>query len=138
MDVRNCKRCGKIFTYRGFPVCQECINEDERDFKEVRDYLDDHPGASTMEVSAQTGIDVKTITRFLREGRLEAEGITLVDSDLSCEKCGKPIGSGRYCDDCLKKIQAELKDAANRLEKAKEREWANRGRVHTLDKYMED
>lgn len=138
MDVRNCKRCGKIFTYRGMPVCQDCFESDEKDFEKVRDYLSNHPGASTMEVSTQTEIDVKTITRFLREGRLEAEGVTVIDSDLSCEKCGKPIGSGRYCDDCLKKMQAELKEAAQRLEKAKEREWASRGRVHTLDHYKED
>lgn len=138
MDVRNCRRCGKIFTYRGMPVCQDCFEADEMDFKKVREYLDGHPGASTMEVSVQTEVDVKTITRFLREGRLEAEGVTVIDSDLACEKCGKAIGSGRYCDDCLKKMQIELKEAAQRLEKAKEREWANRGRVHTLDRFKED
>ena len=133
MDVRNCRRCGKVFTFRGMPVCNDCFEADEKDFETVKDYLLEHPGASTMEVSTQTDIDVKTITRFLREGRLEAEGIVVSDSDLCCEKCGTNIKSGRYCDDCLKKIQNELKGAAARLEKEKEREWASRGRVHTYD-----
>jgi len=139
MEVRNCKRCGKIFTYRGVSVCNDCFDQEEKDFEQVKDYLVEHPGASTLEVSTQTGVEIRTITRFLREGRLEAEGFQVVDSDLVCDKCGKPISMGRYCDDCLKKLQSELKEAAAKLEKDKTRErgpvrW---GSIHTRDREEE-
>lgn len=136
VEVRNCKRCGKMFTYRGMAVCNDCFEQEEKDFEDVKKYLEDHPGASTLEVSTQTEVDVRTITRFLREGRLEAEGVQVVDSDLNCDKCGKPISNGRYCDDCLKKLQSELKEAAAKLEKDKNRERApvRWGSIHTRDR----
>lgn len=139
MEVRNCKRCGKMFTYRGMAVCNDCFDQEEQDFEDVKEYLEKHPGASTLEVSMQTEVEVRTITRFLREGRLEADGVQIVDSDLTCDKCGKAISAGRYCDDCLKKLQSELKEAAAKLEKDKTRErnpvhW---GSIHTRDRNEE-
>lgn len=137
MDVRNCKRCGKVFTYRGMNVCNDCFEQDQKDFNKVKDYLEENPGASLMEVSKETEIDLKIINRFLREGRLEAEGIVLSNSDMNCEQCGKAIGSGRYCEDCLRKIQSDLKQAAARLER--NNQMAKRQvRIHTYDSINND
>ena len=138
MDVRNCKRCGKVFTYRGMNLCNECFEKEQVDFQKVKDYLEENPGATLMEVSLNTGIDLRTINRFLREGRLEAEGVILNDSDITCEQCGKPIGSGRYCEDCLRKLQNELKEAAARLEKNKQLEGRRQIRIHTCDSIQND
>lgn len=136
MDVRNCRRCGKIFSYRGVHVCNDCIEQEEKDFEDVKNYIENHPGASTLEVSSETDVEIKTITRFLREGRLEAEGVQVIDSDLTCDKCGKPISMGRYCDDCTKKLQAELKEAAAKLQKdaARDSRNVNWGSIHTRDR----
>jgi flagellar operon protein (TIGR03826 family) len=136
MDVRNCKRCGKIFPYRGVNVCNDCFDQEEKDFEDVKAYLEEHPGASTLEVSSKTDVEVRTITRFLREGRLEAEGIQVIDSDLTCDKCGKPIIMGRYCDDCTKKLQAELKAAAAKIQRNVDRDSrpVNWGTIHTRER----
>jgi flagellar operon protein (TIGR03826 family) len=136
MDVRNCKRCGKIFSYRGIAVCNDCFEQEEKDFEDVKAYLEKHVGASTLEVSSETGVEIRTITRFLREGRLEAEGVQVIDSDLTCDKCGKPISMGRYCDDCTKKLQAELKEAAAKLQKEipREKSTVNWGTIHSRER----
>ena len=39
MDVRNCKKCGKLFSYNGESLCQSCVKEMEDKFFEVRDYI---------------------------------------------------------------------------------------------------
>ncbi|HEX2953881.1 MAG TPA: MerR family transcriptional regulator [Bacillota bacterium] len=136
MDVRNCKRCGKIFSYRGIGVCNDCFEQEEKDFVDVKAYLEKHEGASTLEVSSETEVEIRTITRFLREGRLEAEGVQIIDSDLTCDKCGKPISMGRYCDDCIKKLQDELKEAAAKLQKdiPREKSSVNWGTIHIRER----
>ena len=109
MDVRNCSRCGKVYRYDGFRVCPNCRREDEADFQKVKEYIDEHPGANIKEVSEATEIDSRKIMEFLRAGRLE-----IMDENnliLSCERCGKPIKTGKFCDKCAFEIQKELKGA---------------------------
>lgn len=109
MDIRNCSRCGKVYKYDGFRVCPNCRREDEADFQKVKEYIDEHPGANIKEVSDATEIDSKKIMEFLRAGRLE-----IMDENnliLSCERCGKPIKTGKFCDKCAFEIQKELKGA---------------------------
>lgn len=113
MDVRNCKRCGRVFQYKGNPVCNHCLMQEEEDFHKVRDYIADNPNSSSVDISMATGVELKTIIRFLREGRLEFEKI--VDSGLTCERCGIEISSGRYCKACAAEIQADLAGASQQL-----------------------
>jgi len=48
-DIRNCKRCGRLFNYiGGRPICQDCKKQDEEEFKRVKEYLYEHPKASIM------------------------------------------------------------------------------------------
>ncbi len=106
MDIRNCKRCGKIYNYDGFNICRNCRRDDEVDFKKVRDYIYEYPGANISEVNAETKVDVDKIITFLKEGRLEiAEGGNLI---LECEKCGVSIRSGRFCDKCTLELEREF------------------------------
>jgi phage FluMu protein Com len=56
-DVRNCRRCGKIFNYiGGQPLCPACRQLDEEDFKRVKEYLYHNPGAVLSEVSTKLEI----------------------------------------------------------------------------------
>lgn len=71
MDVRNCSRCGKIYAYDGFKICLSCRRDDEKDFKIIKEYIDENPGANISEVAEGTGVDTKKIIEFLREGRLK-------------------------------------------------------------------
>jgi ribosomal protein L37E len=89
MDIMNCKRCGRVFQYKGKLICDICVTQDDEDYKIIRDYIHNHSNATPIEISEHTQVELKTITRFLREGRLEAEGIDAADSGLQCEKCGR-------------------------------------------------
>ena len=81
MDIRNCKRCNKIFNSAGTSVCPECTKQEQDDFSKIRDYLFTHPNSSIIDVNLATGIDVKIITRFLKDGRIDSDGIKAGDGD---------------------------------------------------------
>ncbi|MDI6602213.1 MAG: MerR family transcriptional regulator [Thermoanaerobacteraceae bacterium] len=107
MKLKNCKRCGKLFVYNGIDLCPDCIREDEEDFKKVKDFLYQYPKASVFEISEATGVAPEKILNFLKQGKLEISsdntGITL-----TCERCGRPINSGRFCEECLKIIRNQF------------------------------
>lgn len=107
-DLRNCPRCGKLFAHIGRPICNRCIEEEEEEFKVVKEYIYKNPGATVFEVSDATGVSVDKIMRFLREERLEisSENSNLI---LECEKCGTPIKTGRYCEQCRVNLSNEMK-----------------------------
>jgi len=104
-ELRNCPRCGRIFTYIGRPICNRCMDDEEIEFKKVKEYVYDNPGATISETSQETGVSVEKIIRFLREERLEikSEESNMV---LECERCGVPIKSGRYCERCKRELNA--------------------------------
>lgn len=106
MDVRNCKRCGKIYNYDGFKNCPTCRREDEADFIKVKEYIYDNPGANISDVAEATEVDSAKIIEFLRQDRLEiADGGNLV---LECERCSVSINSGRFCHKCKGELEKEL------------------------------
>ncbi|SHE46835.1 flagellar operon protein TIGR03826 [Thermoanaerobacter uzonensis DSM 18761] len=107
MEIRNCKRCGRLYTYTGIDLCPECYRQDEEDFMKVRDYLDAHPSATMLEISQNTQVSIKKIMDFLKEGRLILTSNN-VNIGLKCEKCGKPILTGRFCEECKTKLAKEL------------------------------
>ena len=133
MDVRNCKRCGKIFNYMGSAVCSNCLQKEQADFERIREYLFTNPNSSTAEVSEATGIELKVISRFLKEGRLEADYIKMSDDDtaLTCEKCGKPVNSGRFCEKCVREMQADFSKAVKPISEPGKS--FQPGRVHTFE-----
>ncbi|NMA33622.1 MAG: MerR family transcriptional regulator [Clostridiaceae bacterium] len=114
-DVRNCRKCGKIFNYiGGMPICPACKDKEEEDFQRIKKYLYENPGASLTQVSTELDVSVETIKRFLREGRLEIaneEGNLL----LECENCGRSIKSGRFCPDCERTLASSFKSAASQM-----------------------
>ncbi len=113
-EVRNCRKCGKIFNYIGSPICPICKQAEEEDFKKIKDYLYRNPGSSITQVSIELDIGVEKIRRFLKDGRLE---ITGDDGNmiLECENCGKSIKSGRFCDECERNLASELKATASQM-----------------------
>lgn len=106
MNVRRCVMCGVLFNSFGSKKCPECIQEMDRKFLIIRDFIYQNEEADVMQISEETGIDGKVILEFLKEGRLT---LGIESSLLSCESCGKPIRSGKYCEAC----RQELEDALN-------------------------
>ncbi len=107
MDIRNCKKCGKLFEYSGDPVCPICAKEMEDKFVEVRQFIYDNPKVSMNVVSEELDVPVQQIKKWIREERLtftSDSGFTV-----DCEKCGKPILTGRYCKACKDEMTNSLK-----------------------------
>lgn len=114
-DVRNCRKCGRIFNYiGGSPLCQACREQDEADFKRIKDYLYENPKASVTQVSVDLDVSIEKIKRFLKDGRLE-----IADDDgnmiLECENCGRSIKSGRYCQECERSLASGLRNVASQF-----------------------
>ncbi len=118
MDVKNCKKCGKIFNYISGPViCPQCVEKSEEDFQKVKEYITSNPGTTVAATADACEVEVAQIKQWLREERLtfsSAEG-----SDLTCEKCGKPIISGKFCDACRAAVSKGLSDAIRKPEAPK-------------------
>ena len=53
MNVRNCRKCGKIFNYvSGLPICPACRDEAEKKFQVVKKFIRENPRADIREVAA--------------------------------------------------------------------------------------
>ncbi len=111
MSLRNCSQCGMLFSSAGRNICSKCLDKEEEDYKLVRKFVRDHPGASVFEVSEETGIEEDKIMQFIRDGRLVSQGFT---GALACESCGKSINTGRFCADCTQKRDKEIMGLAPR------------------------
>lgn len=107
MEVRNCRKCKRLFNYLGGkPYCPECKDALERDFLKVRDYIRDNPTDGIQEIADACEVEAIQIRDWIKEGRLEVtvtSGITL-----TCEKCGEKILKGRFCDKCNQKMADSL------------------------------
>jgi len=108
-SLRNCPECGRLFGYMGRNLCPECMEKEEKEYMAVRRYVRDHPGAGVVEAAEATGIDEDKILQFLRDGRLQSRGF---QGTLECERCGKKINGGRYCEDCRGQMDASIRQIA--------------------------
>lgn len=107
VQFKKCKSCGRIFQGYGLE-CYDCVEQNEKHFNTVKDYIWDNPRASMQEIVEETGVNEKLILRFLKEGRLEldnSEGLIL------CESCGKPITTGTMCRACKERL-SKIMDGA--------------------------
>ncbi|WP_425448020.1 TIGR03826 family flagellar region protein [Dethiothermospora halolimnae] len=110
MELKNCKKCGRIYAYDGYDSCSRCRQSDEEEFRRVKEYIYEHPGATIHEVSEETEVSKNKILKFLRAGRLEIKGDD-ANLILDCERCGKSIKTGRFCNQCTAEMQREFKSA---------------------------
>ena len=109
MEVQTCSRCGRLFNWTGIGprFCPVCKEHDEDTFKKVKEYLWDHKGANMAEVVENCGATEKQIKHWVREQRIEFAKDSGVTVD--CERCGKPILSGKMCAECRKQMEAEIR-----------------------------
>lgn len=119
MEIKNCKKCGRIYNYiLGPNFCPRCMKDLEDKFQEVKQYIYDHPGVGVAEVSEEMEIPAGQIRQWVREERLQfAEGSV---TDITCESCGRTILSGRYCPQCKEAMVRNLGSAYQKEEKSVE------------------
>lgn len=113
MNVRNCKKCGRLFNYvSGMPICPSCREAVEKKFQEVKDYIRENKNAGITEVAEACEVEVRQIKQWVREERLEFSADSPVGID--CELCGTMIRSGRFCDKCKSGMINELDKAIDK------------------------
>ncbi len=98
MDVRNCKKCGALFTFRGQPLCPACTKTMEEKFSNVKEYIRENPHSPLSVVAEENDVPIQQIKRWIREERLtfsKDSGVVI-----QCEECGAAILTGRYCKEC--------------------------------------
>ena len=107
MNIRNCRECGRIFNYlTGAVLCPVCRDKLEEKFQEVKEYIREHGHVTIAEVAEACDVSQNQIQAWLKDERLElAEGSGI---ELECEKCGKPITSGRFCEQCKNSMANQL------------------------------
>lgn len=115
MAVKNCKRCGVIFNDDNSQICSACKKDDEKDFQRVKEYLEENPRATLMEVSRNLKLSTDKVKRFVRDGRVETVGENEGTSGIECEKCGVSINSGRYCSECQINLIKGIQNAKGSL-----------------------
>ena len=114
MEIKNCRKCGRIYNSMGKGnVCPGCQKELEEKFKEVKQYIYDNPHVSFADVTEALDVSAQQIKQWVREERLEFSEAS--GSGLACEKCGRPVASGRFCPKC-KEVMANTFSSAYRLE----------------------
>lgn len=114
MNVRNCRKCGRLFNYAVGPVvCTQCKEALEGKFKEVKEYIQNHPGCGQREVCEECDVENSQIQQWLREERLEFSSDSMIT--LQCDSCGTSIRSGRYCDKCKGEMLNGFKQASSSM-----------------------
>ena len=84
MDVRNCKMCGRLFNVlNNERICPACQKKLEDKFHEVKEYLEEHPGASVEQTATDNDISTKQIRQWVREERLILS--TATEAGIVCE-----------------------------------------------------
>lgn len=115
MNVKNCRKCGRLFNYvAGQNICPVCREEAEKKFVEVKQYIREHKVSGVPEVAEACDVDVRQIHQWIREERLEFSEDSPVGID--CEVCGAMIRTGRFCEKCKAGMAKELGDSIKKPE----------------------
>jgi DNA-directed RNA polymerase subunit M/transcription elongation factor TFIIS len=120
-DIYNrpltCEKCGGIMIFKGVGEyhCENCRHVEYDDYGKVRLYVEKHRGATSSEVSMQTGVSQKAIRQMLKENRLEITQDSA--AFLRCEVCGASIRGGRLCPKCEMDYHRRMEDEQRRQSK---------------------
>ena len=102
-----CPKCGGHMKFQGLGeyICETCSEVFYDDYGKVRNYLEDHRGATAYEISQETGVPQRSIRKLIHEERIEVSENSKVF--LQCKICGKNIRIGEICDSCKKKKEEQ-------------------------------
>lgn len=113
MNVRNCRKCGKLFNYvAGLPICPACKEKAEESFQVVKKYIRENPRADIREVAQACEVETAQIQQWIREERLEFTEDSPIK--LPCENCGALIRAGKYCEKCKAAMAKNLSSAIDK------------------------
>lgn len=138
MEVKNCRRCRKLFNYiGGMPICPSCEREIEDKFQQVKQYIRENPKAPLAQIAEDNETSIQQLKQWVREERL----VFTEDSPvaLECENCGAIIRTGRFCKNCKGELANDMQKAIHKpeakIEKVK-KPVHEREKMRFLDKEM--
>ncbi|MFB9276267.1 TIGR03826 family flagellar region protein [Cohnella cellulosilytica] len=111
MNLTYCPKCGKLFSKNFRDVCDSCYQQLEKDYERCAEHLRKNKGMDIQQLSEETEVSIKQITKWVREGR-----ISLMDApNLSypCESCGTLIREGHLCEACKKRLVRDVRNATS-------------------------
>ncbi|MGN0326621.1 MAG: flagellar protein [Lachnospiraceae bacterium] len=112
MNVRNCRKCGRMFNYvSGPPICGKCREQAEEQFQVVKKYIEEHKTATIPQIVEDCQVDQKLIHQWIREERLSFADDSPIK--IKCEICGATISTGRYCEKCKKETAHSFNDISH-------------------------
>jgi len=107
MEVKTCKNCRRLFNYLTGPMlCAACKEKLEDDFVDVKEYIRKNPGCTMQSVADECEVSIAQLKEWVREERLQFS--TSVGTGITCDKCGSPIPTGRFCEFCKKEMAQNL------------------------------
>lgn len=106
MNLDNCPRCGKLFAKNFREVCPVCIKEIDKEYEICSTFLREKRGATILELSEETGVSIKQITKFIREGRISL--VNAPNMSYPCEVCGTLIRESHICDNCRSRFAKDV------------------------------
>ena len=133
MNVKNCRRCKRLFNYiAGQQICPACKEELEQIFQKVKEFVREHADASVRNVAKEFQISEEQVHQWIKEERLIFSEPSI--AGIRCEICGEPIATGKYCEKCrantINSLNSLLpKEPQKTVKKEKER-----ARMRFLDK----
>lgn len=132
MELQNCRNCKRLFNYiTGERICPGCREQLEQKFQEVKKYIQENPGDHINKVSEECDVSVRQIKRWVREQRLSFTDDSLVG--LECERCGRMIHTGRFCNQCAGGLADAMTNAFRKEVHLKSRGGSAPGKMHFLE-----
>ena len=106
----TCSKCGGIMIFKGVGEyhCEDCENVEYDDYGKVRNYIEQHKGATAAEIESKIGISQRSIRQMLRDSKIEISEASR--SFMKCELCGTDIRSGRFCAKCETNYHRQLEE----------------------------
>jgi hypothetical protein len=115
-------------------VCQKL----DKEYELCANYLREFKGAIITEVSDATGVSIKQITKFIREGRISI--MNAPNMSYPCESCGTLVREHNLCDNCRQRIEKDKRQMFDDLAR-KDQSRANtreNGVYKGLDRYKDN
>ncbi|WP_062354109.1 TIGR03826 family flagellar region protein [Bacillus kwashiorkori] len=133
MGLENCANCGQLFVKNSIrDICENCYREEEAAFEKVNVFLKkrENRTASMVQIINETGVEEALILKFIKKGRIRL--VQFPNLAYPCEKCGRPIKTGKICETCMKELRTDL-DSFEK-ERARQAEIAEREKTYfTMD-----
>lgn len=114
MNIIACQFCKKPFASLGGRICPACLEQLDRDFITVREYIYEHKSSNIDKIAEETEVSRQHIVHLIKDGRLildnpggDGDGLIV------CEACKAPIKTGRLCEKCAEKLSSSIDRSAS-------------------------